>query len=250
MKKISICFISHEDSIVLEKTLYHNLNFLLKDNIENQFNIEIIILSSDSSISNNKKIIEFSKIFNVDEIRIKNNKIKYSGDPSNDSHMTLLQLKTDYLITIESDVLIVPHENENFTLKDIILDIDQYSHGLGYKISDYDCWVWKLEKEANVMGEGVHSVNRVASHFLVYDMNKLKKQISNSILFKDDYTHLYNYEDKISKLFTENNNQIAFFEKWPIEVWHCDEKIEKNSLYYTKDNNLKLKIIERKLYEN
>lgn len=250
MKKITICFISHEDSVVLQKTLYHNLNFLLRDNIEKQYNIEIIILSSDSSTMNNKKIIEFSNMFNIDEIRIRNNNLKYSGDPSNDSHMHLLQLNTDYLITIESDVLIVPYKDINFSLKDIISDIDQYSLGLGYKISDYNCWVWELEKESESISKGVYSVNRVSSHFLIYNIPVFKNKISTDSLFKDDYTNLYNYEDKISKLFTEQNNKIAFFEKWPIEVWHCDKKTEEGSLYYTKDNNLKLEIIESKLYEN
>ncbi|MGG3806091.1 hypothetical protein [Metabacillus fastidiosus] len=245
--KFKICFISHEDAEILTKTLFYNLKALV--GTEHKYNYETIILSSDSSRENDLNILALAKQYQIDEVRIRNRKksLKYKGDPSNESHMSILSTNADYLIVIESDVILFKKESDFDLLKEIYSFFERNKDvGIAYKMSDHECWNWKLEDVDRELEDGVRNVNRVASHFLIYNLKAFNRNLNkNGNVFNNNYTEEFNYEDKISVESITQKKPIAFLEDWPIEVWHCDKKVSENSGYYTKDKELKMKMIDQ-----
>lgn len=211
------------------------------------YRYEVILHIDGAADDSMKKIIELREKLNIDEIRIRNKKNRSficPGDPSNNSHFHALSGKSDYTIEIESDVIAVLKKNNYDALGEIVAFFDRHPEVcLISSAIDYDCWVWKLEDVGHPLEKNVRSVNRVSSHFLIYHNQRfLDFAKSNGIYSFAQYSDDCNYEDVISKAFVRNKVPIAFFENWAIKVRHCDEKQYEGSLYYQRDQKLKMKI--------
>ncbi|WP_413385417.1 hypothetical protein [Bacillus velezensis] len=246
--KISICFISHEDSSLLKKTLPHNL-YNIKKNLQGNLTLNTIILSNESSFKNNRDIQTIAIENDISEVRFRSSKsFQYGGDPSNNSHLNLLSNNTnsDILITIESDV-IVNNYSESFSLvNEIINFFDEKKDVLVcFKMSDTNCWAWRKQKIENYnKADEYEYVNRLASHFLIYNMKKLRKTPIYSELLKDSYSKDFNYEDKLSNLLYIHDKPVIFLKKWPLSIWHCDRKLFPGSEFYTQNAKIKQSLVD------
>ena len=105
------------------------------------------------------------------------------------------------------------------------------------------------------IGKGVRSVNRVSSHFLVYDTKRCCQYI-NSIGgwslsgMYDTGAEWHNYEDRVGKTFRYPDGPgIGYIDSIPFKVYHCDEKIEEGSPFYKRDIQTRLRVFDERKHE-
>jgi len=117
------------------------------------------------------------------------------------------------------------------------------------KLSDHDVWAWELEDVGEELQPGIRSVNRVATHFIAYDLERFLPAARRFGAFeldvfvdRDDLS--YNWEDVVSHVGTTGGRRIAWPEPWPLDVFHCDRKIEQGSMYNTQDPQIKHAVID------
>ncbi|OED34629.1 hypothetical protein AB832_07085 [Flavobacteriaceae bacterium (ex Bugula neritina AB1)] len=250
----TIAFITHNELDLISKTIPHNIKTICENT---KISHDIIVIVDGYENIDSDKIFRSLKKAGVDEIRFRNRKRNCaSGDASNNGHMHLLSDKTKYLLTLEGDVAIFK-DKKNFDILEAYKQLfcSYPKLAVATKMNDYKCWKWKLEKAGDDIEPGIWSVNRVSSHFLVYNMERYlsrirEKKISPNI-FADDVSNYYNYEDYVSKEYSAPSNfGIAFTDKFPIRVYHCDEKVEPGSEFYRKDPQKKLDIFNKKREHN
>lgn len=194
--------------------------------------------------------IELARQYGIDEVILRSRKNHCAtGDPSNNAHVHVFSTQTRYLLTFESDVAIFKTDRT----ADILYQIRTYFEEndnlyLATRVDDYDEWMEKLVFYPTDLAKGIRSVNRVSSHFLVYDtfrcsdFYKMKKPYSRYDFYDSD-SKWYNYEDMISQTFAAPVGPgIGFLNNLPIRVYHCDKKIAPTSNIYTKDPLIKKKI--------
>lgn len=242
--KFQIISIVANELDLLRITLPTSVDALTKNS---SYKYEVILHVDGASDDSLRKIVRLRNELNIDEIRMRNKKNKKfvcPGDPSNNSHFHALSNKSDYTIEIESDVIAVLKKNNYDALKEIVTFFDRHPKVcLASSVIDYDCWAWKLEDVSCPLEKNVRSVNRVSSHFLIYHNQRfLDFAKHNGIYSFTKYSNDCNYEDVVSDALVRNNLPIAFFENWAIKVRHCDEKQFEGSLYYKRDQKLKIKI--------
>lgn len=250
----TIAFICHNEPELLEKTISQNIQSLCHNTNENY---DIILVVDGAETVDYEYLVKLAYRYGVNEVRLRT-RIKNcaKGDPSNNGHFHLFSTKTPYLITLESDVVLFNLELEFDVLKNIKELFKRHEKlCLATRMDDHDCWQWKLQYCSQLFEEGILSVNRVSSHFLVYDTNKCQAYFNNNDffnldLFYDHYNSWYNYEDMISKYFSYPKGPgIGYLENFPIRTYHCDEKIKKDSPFYSKALNKKIQIFEKRKKE-
>ncbi len=256
----TIAFLCHDNfelaSRVIEQTLYA----LTHETAATYDTILVIDGTNATDAHEDWKFIEFSKKIGIDEVRLRDRSHNCAkGDPSNNAHLHVLSNKTPYLITFESDVVLFKLDR-SFDILSALKDFFEAHPNIhvGTKIDDYDCWKWKLEFQETMITPTVASINRVASHFLIYNtegyLDTLKQTMPLAAnIFYDDGEHWFNYEDYVSKIFAKPNGPgIAFFKDMPMKIFHCDIKIDDHSAHYTKDRAVKLNRLSTlyKLYGN
>jgi hypothetical protein len=95
---------------------------------------------------------------------------------------------------------------------------------------------------------GVRSVNRLSTHFIAYNVARFASVAArfggfDLDVFIDRPDLSYNWEDLVSHVGTTGDRRIAFPESWPLDVYHCDRKIEQGSIYHTKRPAVKAEIL-------
>ena len=123
----------------------------------------------------NARVNEMMAVANanaVDEVRLRRRtRHCASGDGSNNGHLHAFSDKTRFLVTIETDVAFFRTDPDFDPLDAFARFFDRHpTRPLLHQMDDHDCWTWKLEEVAGDIEPGVSSVNRVSSHFLVYDV--------------------------------------------------------------------------------
>lgn len=240
----TVSFLCHDATDLLEELIPHNMDVLCGNTSESY---DVILTVDGAESTNLDRFLSIAKSCRIDEVRYRyRGRNCADGDPSNNGHLHLFSDKTPYLMTLEGDVVIFKTD-PSFDILGAFRRLFQ-QHGnlcLATRIDDHDCWVWKLEDSGPPFEQGVRSVNRVASHFLVYDTARCRRRFNDkeglsTRLFHDNQDGWYNYEDFLSHTFSHPEGPgIAHVDRFPIKVFHCDEKIAPGSVYYTKDLRVK-----------
>jgi len=248
--KFTISFICGGGYEYFHKILENNIHVLC-DNTNESYDLVLFLDGFENYDC--EPYIKLAQKHHFNEIVLRSRKSNCAtGDPANNAHIHTFSTKTQYLLTFESDVAIFKTKQDVDILQEIRKLFEANENiCLLTKIDDYDCWKEKLVFKPRDLCNGVHSVNRVSSHFLIYETFRCEKIIKNNSFclnqFYDSETEWYNYEDMISRLFSEPNGPgIGFCHSLPIKVFHCDEKIDTKSAFYTKDVSTKLKVFEKR----
>lgn len=250
--KFQIISIVSNELDLLKVTLPTSVNALTQNS---DYKYEVVLHVDGATKDSIKKIIKMYDKLNIDEVRIRNKKNKEficPGDPSNNSHFHALSNKCDYTIEIESDVVAVLSRGDYDALGEIVAFFDRNPKAcLLSSVIDHDCWVWKLKDVGHPLEKNARSVNRISSHFLVYHNQRFLDFAERSGIYDfSQYTNNFNYEDVISKAFTDNNVPLVFLDNWAIKVRHCDEKLHTGSLHYKRDPKVKMKIAKETIKKN
>lgn len=243
----TIAFVCHDGIDILKKTLPQNINSLCKFTNETY---DLLLVIDGVETVNYKPLIDLAFSYGINEVRMRTRvKNCATGDPSNNGHYHLFSNKTKYLISFEEDVALFNLNYSFDILHNLKILFENHSDMcLASKMDDHDCWVWKLKNVGVPFEAGYPRVNRVSSHFLVYDTQRCDKMLSISKfkkidLFFDNGNSWLNYEDFLSKNFAKNSSSmICNLDAFPIKVFHCDSKINKSSPYYTKSKEAKINI--------
>jgi hypothetical protein len=199
------------------------------------------------------------EVWGFDEVRLRwRDRHRASGDQANNIHTHLSLAKSRFLITVEGDVTAFrPDVDASADILDTIVStFDACTElALAQRIDDHDCWQWPLEDVGNPLAASVRSVNRVSSHFLIYDTHRAGQVIrANGGIpgdtFHDDATRWFNYEDWLSHTFAQPHGPgIGYLEQLPLRVYHCDEKTSPGSAHYRRDLATRLAVFERRAAE-
>ncbi|MEJ2611285.1 MAG: hypothetical protein P8179_14675 [Candidatus Thiodiazotropha sp.] len=248
--EFTIACLVHGDIPLLEKTIPTTIEALTAES-NHTWDTVLIVDGVESAAAD--QLLELGHRFGFDEIRLRNRMRHVSpGDPSNNGHAHMLPGKGRYLISFEGDV--VAFRTGPGDVLDIISSVFEMCPNLALatRIDDHDCWQWPLHEVGPPLTQDVRSVNRVSSHFLIYDLPRATREIwmaggvaANE--YHDDGKCWYNYEDWLSKQFAApKGSGIGFIDNLPIKVFHCDEKIAHESALYRRDLRVRLQVFENR----
>jgi hypothetical protein len=185
-----------------------------------------------------------------DEVRFRSRRRhRAPGDPSNNGHTHLLAAKGRFAIVVEGDVAVM-RAGAGDVLRQIRDAFDAASEMcLATRIDDWSNWVWSLRQTSPPLAPNVLSINRVSSHFLIYDVVRLLASCVRNpdfaSAFHDDGGHWFNYEDWLSHCFARpQGGGIGFLSGLPIRVHHCDEKQFHGSPFYKRDLPTRLRVLD------
>lgn len=239
----TIAFILHSEFELITRTVPHNIRQLTESTDED---FDIVMVVDGFKEEEALKMLKAASSWGVDEVRFrKRNRNCATGDPSNNGHYHLLSDKTQYLVSFEGDVALFKHKKSLDVLKAFKGLFQRHPElVLATKMSDHACWKWKLRKVGPEIEPGIWSVNRVASHFLVYNMYNYRRIVKpKHDIFHEHKGEYYNYEDFLSHQFRYPLGYgIAYMDELPISVFHCDRKIAPDSEFYRRDLREKIKI--------
>jgi hypothetical protein len=188
----------------------------------------------------------------VDELRFRDRRrFVASGDPSNNGHRRLFGTRSRYLIVFEDDVVMYRDAGSFDVLGACRSLFERHSEIVAIcKVDDFDVWAWKLEDVGAPIEAGVRSVNRVATHFIAYDLDRFMPVAHrfgafDRDVFIDRTDMSYNWEDIVSHVGTTGGRRIAFPAEWPLHVFHCDRKVADGSMYSTQDPSVKQDVLNQ-----
>lgn len=187
----------------------------------------------------------------ADEIRFRRRyRFVANGDASNNGHRRLFGGRSRYLIVFEDDVVMYRSDPHFDVLAACRALFERYADvAVICKLDDYDVWAWCLTDVGEQLEPGVRSVNRVATHFIAYDLHRFLPAAQRFGAFeldvfidRDDLS--YNWEDLVSHVGTTGGRRIAFPEAWPLHVFHCDRKIADGSMYNSQNPLIKRAVFD------
>lgn len=192
----------------------------------------------------------------IDEVRVRHReRHRAGGDPSNNGHAHLTPGKGRFLITLEGDVAAF-RTGPGDALAAIAAAFDAApTMALATRIDDYDCWQWPLKEVGPPLAPGVRSVNRVASHMLIYDLPRFAAHTAAVGVppfesFHDDENGWFNYEDWLSHTYSAPAGPgIGYLNALPVRFFHCDRKIAPGSAYYRRDLAERIEIFHQRRRE-
>lgn len=217
-----------------------------------------LILSVDGAeVAQTDALYERAMSWGFDELRLRwRSRWAASGDKTNNGHFNLVSHGTRFVIVVEGDVAVFSTKPDVDLLAEIRTIFDAHPElAVAQRIDDHQEWVWKLEDAGEPFGAGVRSVNRVSSHFLVYETSRFRRHVEASggipaDEFHDDGQSWYNYEDWISHAFARPRGPgIGFLAEAPLRVYHCDQKVSPNSVHYRRDLATRIDIFQRRRAE-
>ncbi|MFG3041760.1 glycosyltransferase family A protein [Streptomyces sp. NPDC048330] len=242
-----IVFLFHKDLGLLSQTLPRCLEALTRHTQESYE----VVLHCDGTPPETVALLA-SRIdrWGVDELRVRRrDRFVPSGDASNNGHRRFFDLRSPYLIVIEDDVVMY-RTDAAFDVLAACRHLFERQPQVPVlsKVSDYDQWAWKLEDKGDEIEPGVRSVNRLSTHFIAYDVRRFTPVADrfggfDLDVFIDRNDLSYNWEDLVSHIGTTGGRRIAFPESWPIEIFHCDRKVEPGSMYHTQDPETKAHVL-------
>jgi hypothetical protein len=243
---VAVLFHRHLD--VLERTLPRSLH-ALTDSTGEAFEVVLHCDGTPEEVA--VEVLRRREEWGVDEVRFRSRAgFVASGDGSNNGHRRLFAERTRYLVVIEDDVLMARREPSFDVLGACRALFERHSDvPVICTVSDHDSWAWKLKDVGQRIEPGVRSVNRVATHFIAYDTWRFRPVATRFGAFdldvfvdRDDWS--YNWEDVVSHVGTTGGRRIAWPEDWPLDVFHCDRKVEPGSMYNTQDPAVKHAVLD------
>lgn len=242
-----IAFLFHSDLALLSTTLPRCLEALTGSTSESY---EVVLLCDGTPAHVATRLPDFMAQWGVDELRVRERtRHVASGDPSNNGHRRLLAPPTPYLVVIEDDVVMY-RTDPSFDALSACRALFQQHEDVPVlsKVNDYENWSWRLTDLGPEIEPGVRSVNRLSTHFIAYDVERFLSAASRFgafelDLFIDRPDKSYNWEDLVSHVGTTGSRRIAFPESWPLDVFHCDRKIEEGSMYHTQRPEVKKEVL-------
>lgn len=251
--EFTIAFVVHADIPVLERTIPTTIEALTAESCRSW---DLVLVVDGAETAPADRLTDLAWRWGFDEVRLRRRSRHVAGgDPSNNGHAHLLPAKGRFLISIEGDVVAFrtgPGDVLDLVARTFDTCVDL---ALATRIDDHDCWQWPLADVGAPLTPGVRSVNRVASHFLIYDLPRAAATIWSAGgvpagAFHDDSERWFNYEDWLSRTFAAPyGSGIGYLDDLPIRVFHCDEKIAPGSAIYSRDLDVRLRVFDKRRQE-
>lgn len=244
--EFTIAFVVHDCVPLLERTVPTTIETLTAQSSRTW---DLVLAVDGAESAPVDQLLSLAEGWGFDEVRLRRRSRHVAGgDPSNNGHAHLLPAKGRFLISLEGDV--VAFRTGPGDVLDALAHVFDACPDLAIatRIDDHDCWQWRLEEVGPPLVAGVRSVNRVASHFLVYDLPRASAAIWSaggppSAAFYDDGERWFNHEDWLSRTFAGPSGPgIGYVDDLPIQVFHCDEKISPGSATYSRDLEVRLRV--------
>jgi hypothetical protein len=212
---------------------------------------EVVLHCDGTSRDVAGEVVQREEFGDIDEIRVRRrSRFVASGDPSNNGHRRLFDAGPRYVIVFEDDVVMYRSEAAFDVLAACRRLFELYSDvAVICKLDDHEAWAWGLRDIGEPLEPGVRSVNRVATHFIAYDLDRFLPAARrfgggdlDVFIDRDDLS--YNWEDLVSHVAATGGRKIAFPESWPLHVFHCDRKVSAGSMYNTQDPAVKREVFD------
>lgn len=247
----TIAYLIHSDLPLLDRVIPTTLDALCATTTRS-YDLLLVIDGAESAPVD--QIMERAHMeWGFDEVRVRwRTRHRASGDKTNNIHTHLITDKTRFLVSVEGDVAAFRTEREVDVLDWIARTFDSCPDlAIAQRLDDHDCWQWQLEDAGPPISEGIRSVNRVASHFLAYDVHRFRDTIGMAGIpgdqFFDDGERWFNYEDWLSHTFARPRGPgIGYLDELPLRIYHCDRKIEPGSAHYRRDLATRLEVFEQR----
>jgi hypothetical protein len=243
-----VAFLFHADIALLRSTLPRCVEALTSGTTES---FEVVLHCDGSPPETVAEVSSCLEEWGVDELVVRQrSRHVASGDPSNNGHRRLVDsCRARYLVVVEDDVVMYRTQS--------MFDVLSACRGLFErhpsipvlsKVDDHAQWSWKLRDRGPGIEVGVRSVNRLSTHFVVYDTHRFVPAARrfgafDLDVFIDREDHSYNWEDVVSHVATSGGRHIAFPQSWPLDVFHCDRKVAPGSMYHTQDPATKASVL-------
>jgi hypothetical protein len=248
----TIVFVAHAGHEILERTLPQNLEAICAGTRQ-RTDVILSVDGYESESVDTGRMLRLARSAGVDEVRFRSRRRNCaSGDGSNNGHVHHIVERSPYLLAIEEDVVLFRTDPSFDLLSEVRALFERHPRlAVATRMDDTEDWVWKLAQAGPDFEPGIRSVNRVASHFLLYDVARARRRLLDTGNFRLDFFHdtpdrWMNYEDLVSTTFAEPHGPgIAFLDRFPIRVYHCDRKVAPGSVHYSKDPAVKLAELER-----
>lgn len=243
-----IAFLFHDNLELLSRVLPRCVNALTVGTIESY---EIVLHCDGTPPDVVAQLPDFAEQHGVDEIRYRRRaRFVSSGDPSTNGHRRLFTTRSPYLVVIEGDVVAYRTEASFDALHRIRRFFECHADvPVLCTVADTWQWSWKLADRGEPIEPGVRSVNRVSGHFCAYAMDRFMPVAERFGAFdldvfidRDDLS--YNWEDLTTHVGTTGGRRIAFPDGWPLHVFHCDRKVNPDSMYHTHDPGIRMAVLE------
>ncbi|WP_147409128.1 hypothetical protein [Kitasatospora xanthocidica] len=251
----TIAYLVHSDVELLRRTIPATLDALCRGT-RHPYDLVLVVDGAESAPID--EITELAHTtWGFDEIRLRwRTRHRASGDQANNIHTHFVTDKTRFLITIEGDVVVFRAPDATDVLAEIADTFDQCPQlTLAQRIDDHDCWQWKLEDTGPALSAKARSVNRVSSHFLIYDTHRARPAMAAAggipgNRFHDDGQSWMNYEDWISHTFAHPaGSGIGYLHQLPLRIFHCDEKTTPGSAHYRRDLETRLRVFAEREHQ-
>ncbi len=250
--EFTIAYLVHGPIPLLERTIPTTLDALCRGTMRT-FDLVLVVDGAETAPLDDLLARAHGE-WGFDEVRLRwRSRHHASGDPTNNAHAHVVSGKSRFLITLEGDVAAFRTRDDVDVLSHIARTFDACpALALAQRIDDHDCWQWRLRDQGPPLAPGVRSVNRVSSHFLVYDAARALAHMSLTggipgDRFHDDGASWMNYEDWLSATFAAPGGPgIGFLEDLPLAVYHCDRKTEPGSAHYRRDLRTRLEVFEER----
>jgi hypothetical protein len=250
----TVGFVCHGELPLVERTLPQSLAALCGATSRSYDTILVVDGRETADVA---AFLDLAERSGVDEVRLRSRARNCAGaDPSNNGHLHLFSDKTRFLVTLEGDVAAFSVEAGVDMLDRLARLFDAEPElAVATRLDDHDSWVWRLEPREPHFRVGLRSVNRLASHFVVYETRRARPVLEaagvlRAEAFEEDERGHGNYEDLLSHAFARPAGPgIGWLDDLPLRVWHCDEKLAPGSLQYRRDLGGKLAIFDRRAAE-
>lgn len=251
--EFTIAFLVHGDVALLEQTIPTTIR-TLTDSSTRTWDLVLVVDGAETAPV--AELLDLARRCHFDEVRLRwRTGHVAGGDPSNNGHVNLIPGKGRFLVGVEGDVVAF-RTGPGDVLDMLARTFDACPDlALAIRVDDHDCWQWPLTDVGAPLGPGVRSVNRVASHFIVYHLPRATRVMwaaggPGAERFHDDGTEWFNYEDWLSGIFAAPAGAgIGYLDALPIRVFHCDEKTVPAGAVYSRDLATRLRVLERRRAE-
>ena len=164
--EFTIAFVVHADLPLLERTVPTTIETLTAKSTRT---FDLVLVVDGAETAPVSDLMDLAERHGFDEIRLRRrSRHVATGNPSNNGHAHLLPAKGRFLISVEGDVAAF-RTGTGDVLDALARAFDDCPElAIATKIDDHQCWLWQLEDVGPPPAHGIRSVNRVASHFLVY----------------------------------------------------------------------------------
>jgi hypothetical protein len=242
-----IAFLFHADLDLFTRTLPRCVEALTGSTSET---FEIVVLADGTPDHIAVQLPKLLEEYEVDELQMRRRRRHVAGgDGSNNGHRRFFPVRAPYLVVVEDDVVMYRTERSFDVLAACRELFERYPDvPVVSKVNDYDQWSWRLTDVGPQIEAGVRSVNRLSTHFIAYDVARFvpvaeRYGAFDLDVFIDRDDHSYNWEDLVSHVGTTGGRRIAFPELWPVDIYHCDRKVEPGSMYHTQRSEVKAEVL-------